>query len=254
LQGAQEGVLMNLRSIFRENYKQLLFVFLAFSLMVVVSYFFTDGIVARQVSTNVEGVFHLAEAVIRSDLREMELTLINAAHMVQEKLDGGQSSADIQAYLRELHRWLSIPENSPAGYMNIRGYIQGAFVDALELGNFADLMEKAANAGDEGTIKGKTGDLLSSVMALINSIRTALAARQTVLEFRDKTDVSLLRLDLLKKAIITLDIDSVNKTLVDYLSMPMDSETKAKANLIEQYILMFEYDRAVAAIDKMLKE
>jgi signal transduction histidine kinase/CheY-like chemotaxis protein len=122
---------MNLKIIIRENYMQLLFVFMAFSLMVIVSYFFTDGIVARQVSSNVEEVFHTAEAMVRSDLRETEVALINTAFTVQDMLDRGQSPAGIQAYLRGLHRWLSLPENSPAGYMNFRGYVQGVFVDAL---------------------------------------------------------------------------------------------------------------------------
>jgi signal transduction histidine kinase/CheY-like chemotaxis protein len=127
-------------------------------------------------------------------------------------------------------------------------------IGALELGNFAELMEKAANAGDAETIKGKAADLLSGVMALTNNIHIVLAARQKAPEFQDETDVSLLHLDLLKKAIIALDIDSVNKILVEYLSIPMDSETKARVNLIEQHILMFEYNKAVEVIDQMLKE
>jgi signal transduction histidine kinase/CheY-like chemotaxis protein len=122
---------MNLKIIAREDYKQILFVFLAFLLMVLVSYFFTDGIVRRQVDTNAEDIFHRAETVIRSDLREAELTLINTALAAQEALDSGRSPAEVQAYLTKLHRWLSVPENSVAGYMNIRGYLQGVFVDAL---------------------------------------------------------------------------------------------------------------------------
>jgi hypothetical protein len=54
---------MNLKKIIRADYKQLLFVFLAFFLMVVVSYFFTGGIVKRQVDSNMENIFHHAESV-----------------------------------------------------------------------------------------------------------------------------------------------------------------------------------------------
>jgi signal transduction histidine kinase/CheY-like chemotaxis protein/HPt (histidine-containing phosphotransfer) domain-containing protein len=122
---------MNFKIIVHENYKQVLFVFLTFFLMVVVSYIFTDGIVERQVSSNVEGVFLAAEAGVRSNLREAEIALINTAFTVQGMLDKGRSPAEIQAYLTELHQWLSIPENSVSGYINIRGYVHGLFVDAL---------------------------------------------------------------------------------------------------------------------------
>jgi signal transduction histidine kinase/CheY-like chemotaxis protein/HPt (histidine-containing phosphotransfer) domain-containing protein len=120
---------MSLKEIIHKDFKQLLFVFLAFFLMVVVSYFFTDGIVKRQVDSNVESIFHNAEAVIRSDFREAEVALINAVYEVQKKLDSGLSPADIQAYLAELNQWLSMPENNVAGYVNICGFIQGVYVD-----------------------------------------------------------------------------------------------------------------------------
>jgi CheY-like chemotaxis protein len=127
-------------------------------------------------------------------------------------------------------------------------------IGALELGNFAEFMEKAARNEDTGTIKQRTVDLLGDVMTLINNIHAAIVARQTDPELRQETDLSQLRLDLLKKAIVTLDIDSVNKILVEYLSMPMSNEAKAKIDTIEQCILMFEYDKAIEAIDQILGE
>jgi signal transduction histidine kinase/CheY-like chemotaxis protein/HPt (histidine-containing phosphotransfer) domain-containing protein len=127
-------------------------------------------------------------------------------------------------------------------------------IGALELGNFAEFMEKAARNGDTGTVKQKTVDLLGDVMALTNNIHAAIAARQTDSELQQETNLALLHLDLLKKSIAALDIDSVNKILVEYLSTPMSRETKAKVDTIEQYILMFEYDRAIEVIDQMLEE
>jgi HPt (histidine-containing phosphotransfer) domain-containing protein len=127
-------------------------------------------------------------------------------------------------------------------------------IGALELGNFAEFMEKAARNGDTGTVKQKTVDLLGDVMALTNNIHAAIAARQADSELQQETNLALLHLDLLKKSIAALDIDSVNKILVEYLSTPMSKETKAKIDTIEQYILMFEYDKAVEVIDQMLGE
>jgi CheY-like chemotaxis protein len=127
-------------------------------------------------------------------------------------------------------------------------------IGALELGDFAESLEKAADAGDPEMVKQKTPKLLHDITVLTNAIRGALEARQTEPELGGGTDISLLRLELLKNALIALDIDSVNKILVEYLSIPMSSDAKAKVDLIEQHILMFEYDKAVELINHMLNE
>jgi signal transduction histidine kinase/CheY-like chemotaxis protein/HPt (histidine-containing phosphotransfer) domain-containing protein len=124
-------------------------------------------------------------------------------------------------------------------------------IGALELGNFAEVMERAAKNEDTGTIKQRTVDLLRDVMILTSNIHAA-ALRQTDSEPRKEMDLALLHLDILKKAIIALDIDSVNKLLVGYLSMSLSSDIKAKVDLIEQHILMFEYEKAVGIIDQIL--
>jgi CheY-like chemotaxis protein len=147
-------------------------------------------------------------------------------------------------------------ENNNQSYADSMHALKGVSrsIGALELGNFAEFMEKAARTGDTGTLKQKTVDLLRDVTALTNTIHTALAARQTETEPQKETDLSPLHLDLLKNAIIAMDIDSVNKILVDYLSIPMNSDVKAKVDLVEQYILMFEYDKALEVINRLLKK
>jgi CheY-like chemotaxis protein len=126
-------------------------------------------------------------------------------------------------------------------------------IGALELGNCAELMEKAARNEGIETIKQKTVDVLRDIMILTNNIHAAIAARHTDSELPQETNLALLRLDLLKKAIAAMDSDSVNKMLVEYLSMPMSAGVKAQVNTIEQHILMFEYDKAAKAIDQMLE-
>jgi CheY-like chemotaxis protein len=114
-------------------------------------------------------------------------------------------------------------------------------------------IDLAAGLRNAGEAEQKITGLLEDITALTNAICGALAARQTEMESRNGTDVYVPHLELLKKAIGALDIDSVNKILLEYLSVPMNGDAKTKVSAIEQHILMFEYDQAVERIDQMLK-
>ena len=43
----------------------------------------------------------------------------------------------------------------------------------------------------------------------------------------------------------------VNKILLEYASLALDSETKGKVAEVEQFILMFEYEKAVEKINEL---
>jgi signal transduction histidine kinase/CheY-like chemotaxis protein/HPt (histidine-containing phosphotransfer) domain-containing protein len=120
---------MQIKEIIRENIKQLLFIFSAFFLMVLVSYIFVSVIVDRQVRSNNRDAFHFAEENIRAMLREEEIILFNTVHTVEKRLDAGQSPGNIQAFLTSLIQWLALPENNIPGLMNIKGCIGDIYVD-----------------------------------------------------------------------------------------------------------------------------
>ena len=69
---------MKWRSLVKKNYQQLIFVFMAFFLMVVVSYFSVGSIVRRHILDNVKELFLVAETNIRESLREPYFTLANS--------------------------------------------------------------------------------------------------------------------------------------------------------------------------------
>ncbi|MDR1900308.1 MAG: response regulator [Treponema sp.] len=122
---------MKFKGIMHEHITQLLFIFLAFALMVLVSYFFVSNIVERQVRSNTEKVFHVAETTIHSYIREAEVVLLSMAESVQYKLESGQSPAEIRSYISDLTHWLTRPENSVSGLTDMRGYIQGEYIDGM---------------------------------------------------------------------------------------------------------------------------
>ncbi|MDR1180254.1 MAG: response regulator [Spirochaetales bacterium] len=160
-----------------------------------------------------------------------------------------RNAADIRTQIEQARN-----ENSMPLYISSMHALKGMSwsIGALELGDAAEQMEKAAKAADLETLQQKTSDLLRDIAALTSNIHTATASAQTGGAPPEQTDISILRLDDLRQAIASMDIDSVNKMLIEYLSIPMDRNTKDNIDKIEQHILMFEYDHALEIIDRML--
>jgi hypothetical protein len=50
-----------------------------------------------------------------------------------------------------------------------------------------------------------------------------------------------------------MDIETVNKIMLEYSVIPLDSNTKDLVNKIKEDILLFEYDKAVEKIQTMFK-
>jgi CheY-like chemotaxis protein/HPt (histidine-containing phosphotransfer) domain-containing protein/anti-sigma regulatory factor (Ser/Thr protein kinase) len=134
-------------------------------------------------------------------------------------------------------------------------------IGATEFSEFAAQMEEAAKNKDIDMMRERTGSLLGNLDTLVHSIYDSVLTggednsadadnEEDGDEKRD--DISCLELDVLKTALISLDIETVNEMLLSYVSMKLDSATKKVVSDIEQHILMFEYEKAVELIDEML--
>ncbi|MCL2320334.1 MAG: ATP-binding protein [Treponema sp.] len=137
-------------------------------------------------------------------------------------------------------------------YVTLVHAIKGAArsIGAMETGEKAAWLENAGASGDLAAIKDKTTDLQENVRALINTIRATLQ-RHAAEDNREHIDVSALRLNDLKQALANMDIEAVNRMLLDYASLSLDSKTKEMIAEVEQYILMFEYDKAIEKINHL---
>ncbi|AEF82292.1 hybrid sensor histidine kinase/response regulator [Leadbettera azotonutricia] len=119
-------------------------------------------------------------------------------------------------------------------------------VGALEFGDAAALMEEAARRKDPEAVREKTAPLLEKLKSLLNSIHDAL------LNEAAQTETAVPGLEELKNALAGMNIEEVNKLLLNYTLMPLDKKTRNRITEIEQFILMFEYDKAVKCIDRLL--
>ena len=137
-------------------------------------------------------------------------------------------------------------------YITLVHALKGAArsIGAIETGEKASWLEKAAASGDLAALKDKTTDLQENLRALINNIRATEEMYEAEDE-REYTDISALKLDELKRALAEMDIEAVNRILLDYAGLSLDSTTKGLIAEVEQYILMFEYEKAVEKINEL---
>ena len=123
-------------------------------------------------------------------------------------------------------------------------------IGAEETGEKAAWLEKAAASSDLSILKEKTNELFFRVKTLVESIKLAMVNYEAN-GSHDHAKASDLRLEALKAALAELDIEAVNKILLNYASMSLDIKTKELISEVEQHILMFEYDKAIEKINEL---
>ncbi|MDR1885513.1 MAG: response regulator [Synergistaceae bacterium] len=124
----QKKVSSHIRAILRTERNQILFVFMAFLLMVVASCFFVSRIVEKQIVTNAEEILTTAQVSISASLREAEVTLFNASLSIQNRLDNRHTNEQVGKYITELTNGLLLPTNNISGFLGLFGYVNGSFI------------------------------------------------------------------------------------------------------------------------------
>ncbi|MDR2305280.1 MAG: response regulator, partial [Treponema sp.] len=129
-------------------------------------------------------------------------------------------------------------------------------IGATAFGDQAALLEDAGKSGSRSLIEAETGRFLKSLSRLKNHI-SAVLEEEPPPDFPgdgDKADYSALNLDALKEALLVMDTGTVNDRLRSYAPLELNGAAKAFLGEIEQHILLFDYDKAVAKIDEVLQE
>jgi signal transduction histidine kinase/CheY-like chemotaxis protein len=148
---------------------------------------------------------------------------------INEALDSG----DIKLYITLVHA--------------LKGAARS--IGATATGELAAWLEDAAKDGYSTEIKIKTAELLENARALAGNIKAA-ESRLAAASGKPRADLSALSLDKFKAALAGMDIEEVNKMLIEYAGLSLDIETKNKIAEVEECILMFEYDKAIEKINK----
>jgi signal transduction histidine kinase/CheY-like chemotaxis protein len=110
-----------------------MFIFLAFLLMGLASYFSVARIVQQEIYSNAEKVLSTAEAIVNLKFREMEIALFSLGQSMQNRLAMRESHEQIETYLTELtHRLSEESSDGIAGFLGLYGFFGGEFFNGSE--------------------------------------------------------------------------------------------------------------------------
>ena len=110
-------------------YLQILFVFLAFTVMVLVSYFYIRGVVQEQMLNYSERTISSAEFEIKSILSQYEISLSNFAFSTEHMIINDYSQEEILILFENWSKWLSSNQDNFHEFSGIYGVIRGEFLD-----------------------------------------------------------------------------------------------------------------------------
>ncbi|UQZ87794.1 histidine kinase [Deltaproteobacteria bacterium Smac51] len=111
------------------KYKQLLFVVIAFVLMVGVSYWSVNGLIQRQMRINGDAIMSSATATVRSLLAETETSLVSMAFATESRLNEGSSLDEILNYYYSASNWFYGRSQKYFAFNGIYGVINGVYLD-----------------------------------------------------------------------------------------------------------------------------
>jgi len=124
-------------------------------------------------------------------------------------------------------------------------------IGAIETSDKALWLEESAAKRPFPEISSKTNDLKENVSTLINNIKSEIEKFE-IKEGRSFEEIPDIRLQILKTALEEMDIEAVNRMLITFAGLSLDSVTRAKIAEVEELIIMFEYEKAIEKINELL--
>jgi len=104
-------------------YAQMLFVALAFALMVIASYIFVSNIERNNLRAKVKDVISYTEANIKADMLEPETALAAIAETIHSMVMSNENVEKVQAYIHHINNYMQDnEENRLAGVMGFYGF------------------------------------------------------------------------------------------------------------------------------------
>lgn len=119
---------MKLKDVIKSSYLQILFVFAAFLVMVVISYFYVSGISREQLQNYGEEKMNTTAANANSMFESAEMLLENAVYMVENLVESGASDNEIQAFFYD---WSEMVSSNSKEFMSVFSVVGDTTIDGL---------------------------------------------------------------------------------------------------------------------------
>jgi signal transduction histidine kinase/CheY-like chemotaxis protein len=121
--------MINRIALFKKNYQQVLFIFLAFLGMVLVSYFYVSDIVTKQMLLICDGILDTTETAVSATLMDRELSFANISLSFEKLIRSGETNEEMLQFLKETNAFHLDKRTSMPDFMKIYAYIRGEFLD-----------------------------------------------------------------------------------------------------------------------------
>ncbi|GHT00761.1 hypothetical protein AGMMS50276_27360 [Synergistales bacterium] len=116
----------------KADYRQLLFVFVGFALMVLVSFFYVSRIMRVNLAMGVNETLRTVEVNIRAGLREPETTLTGAAYAIRSMAcDPAVPQEEILEYMVGMTDYLMKNDHGASGFNGLYGVVRGEYLDGM---------------------------------------------------------------------------------------------------------------------------
>ncbi|GHU28320.1 hypothetical protein FACS1894164_20680 [Spirochaetia bacterium] len=149
-----------------------------------------------------------------------------------EQIEDYEKRGDIRNYTIVVHALKSALQN----------------IGGMELGVMAAQLEAAGKAGNREVISKKTGEFVEVLEQVRSEIGERLGLTQGGGE--KKGGLSDLKLEELRAALVEMDTESITTQLMEYKKANIAGAAWEFIQKIEQYVLLFEYEKAVEEIDQ----
>ena len=118
---------MPLRKVLKRDYAQIMVVFIAFAIMVVLGCFFVGNTLQKTSFSAVTIALEETEKTILAYMREPKVAFDNIYVAIQDSLDRGESNDVVRRYLVQTTDALRVQEDGIEGFLDVYGYINGEF-------------------------------------------------------------------------------------------------------------------------------
>ena len=121
------------RSAFKHNFRELIFVFLAFAILVVTATISIGRILHGRLLDRTEEIIYTADANVRAGLSAAETLLLNSHHIVTGMIERDAPSQEIMDYLISTTEWMRRQDQGLLGFYGIYAFIDEEFYDSIGL-------------------------------------------------------------------------------------------------------------------------
>jgi len=120
---------LKIKKLLKENYQQILIVFLAFFTMVLVSSIYVSIIVQRQMRTIGEETMNTTQTSVSAGLSESELIFANMSQYIKSLLESGGSNQDVLDFLTNTNFSYAAGRTLMPDFLKVYAYVRGEFLD-----------------------------------------------------------------------------------------------------------------------------